>query len=1276
MEFQKRVEQSVEHYIEGKAEIRSYQRGKAYFAQNRVKSWEKGISESDMAFVVLGTMPYKVEIQFTEAERAQIRSSHCECIAAMDGVCKHQIAALLWYAENCEALRNSDKAIVKGENLPAARFMENNRAKSRVLPETLTEEKRSANQFYTVVSWRDGVEHLRPNTDTSKKRVDYEGAIKDVTKVGKGAFTINFRLQREHWFGSLYNYTIRIKYGKSGVEVACSCGEKVQQICGHVFNALMQAHTEGLLEKWEPWSNAKMDKNGLDEMHKYGFDAALNWREYFEFKETEAGHIFHLLPAYQNYLSPSRLNTNFISSIEMLDAENELSVIGHLNEKKENPYELGFAFIIDARDADYPVKLVPICGKPNKKGIPMSQSFVLRDRISSTAECLYGRDDFEILHAIHESTLNAMGYGRSKMTGMAAMAAIADKLERHPFVLLSDGRLGGAIRRNSIEPAKFVTGLPNWCIEIVEFADHYEIRAVVPSDFGYKPLEKDKINSIHPHFLVEGNEVRYIESVRHWSAVVSVLELDQLRFTHQNFHGIFEGLLVKLSAHFELKFPDMKRLKISEQPILQPMAKELYLSEVGSFVIFEPFVRYAEDVLLPAGQQGQRWQMNNAQLQSQNIDNHAGQELLNVLKMAHPSFQDQRRSDFFHLSYKELLQKDVAQNLFFKFNDADIKIFGEKNLTRLKELPKTAKVNYSVKSKIDWFEIEAQFHYGEEMLTLAVLKKRFVPGQNYVELGNGGRGLIPEMWLKKLERLFKMGEINSEKLLVSSMHFNLIDELFDELEQPDLQSFIAERRDKLMHFKGIETHPLPRGIKATLRPYQTDGFQWLCFLHEFGWGGILADDMGLGKTLQAITFLKHLLKTNKQTNLVVVPTSLLFNWENELQKFAPGIKSHIHHGIGRSSDKKQLQAAQLVVTSYGTLLSDIELLRHIDFNYVVLDESQAIKNTASKRYKAVRLLKANNRLAMTGTPIENNTFDLYAQLSFLNPGLLGSAAQFKADFAKAIDTHRDADKAAMLQRMIKPFVLRRTKEQVAKELPDKVEDVLYCELGAAQRKIYDAHRNEIRETLLGNMESEAISNVRFAVLQGLTKLRQICDSPLLLPGKDKYVGGSEKIDLLVRHIREKTANHKLLIFSQFVKMLKLIEERIVSEDIPYAYLDGQSTTKARQEAVETFQTDSNCRVFLISLKAGGTGLNLMAADYVYIVDPWWNPAVENQAIDRCYRIGQDKKVIAYRLICKDTVEEKIQKLQARKKSIANDLITTDEGVMQKLSKDDLVELFG
>lgn len=453
-------------------------------------------------------------------------------------------------------------------------------------------------------------------------------------------------------------------------------------------------------------------------------------------------------------------------------------------------------------------------------------------------------------------------------------------------------------------------------------------------------------------------------------------------------------------------------------------------------------------------------------------------------------------------------------------------------------------------------------------------------------------------------------------------------------------------------------------------------FNGFAFFDEFKWGGILADDMGLGKTLQVITFIKHLVSKTKQTNLIVVPTSLLFNWENEIKKFAPTLKVHFYYGSKRIKSTDDFKKYDIVFTSYGYVLSDIEVLKSYQFNYVILDESQAIKNSASKRYKAVRLLQANNRIAITGTPIENNTFDLFAQMSFLNPGFFGAAKNFKNNFAKAIDTDRNEKSAAELQRLIKPFVLRRTKKQVATELPDKTEEVLYCEMDKSQQKVYDAFRNEYRQRLIEKIEEEGVSKARFAVLEGLTKLRQICDTPEILPGDEKYTGKSVKTDLLIRHIKEKTANHKILIFSQFVKMLRVIEKRIQQEGISYEYLDGQSTSAQRQISVEHFQEDESCRVFLISLKAGGTGLNLMAADYVYIVDPWWNPAVENQAIDRCYRIGQDKKVIAYRMICKNTVEERIMELQKKKKAIAGDIVATDESVLKKLTKDDLIGLFG
>lgn len=315
-------------------------------------------------------------------------------------------------------------------------------------------------------------------------------------------------------------------------------------------------------------------------------------------------------------------------------------------------------------------------------------------------------------------------------------------------------------------------------------------------------------------------------------------------------------------------------------------------------------------------------------------------------------------------------------------------------------------------------------------------------------------------------------------------------------------------------------------------------------------------------------------------------------------------------------------------------------------------------------------------MALTGTPIENNTFDLYARLNFINPGFLGSMNKFKTDFAKPIDLNKDEQAAASLQKMIQPFVLRRTKEQVAKELPSKTEDYLYCEMEPEQQKVYDAYRNKYRDYLLKKIDDDGLQNSKLHVLEGLTKLRQICDSPALLSDQEDYGKQSIKIKELMRHIREKTSNHKILIFSQFVQMLKLIEKELQKEDQEYVYLDGGSTTKQRSKTVQTFQENESCRLFLISLKAGGQGLNLTAADYVFLVDPWWNPAVENQAIDRCYRIGQDKKVFAYRMICKNTIEEKIVSLQDSKRKIASDIITTEEGMMKNLTKETIQELFG
>jgi non-specific serine/threonine protein kinase len=449
-------------------------------------------------------------------------------------------------------------------------------------------------------------------------------------------------------------------------------------------------------------------------------------------------------------------------------------------------------------------------------------------------------------------------------------------------------------------------------------------------------------------------------------------------------------------------------------------------------------------------------------------------------------------------------------------------------------------------------------------------------------------------------------------------------------------------------------------------------------LREVQWGGILADDMGLGKTIQALSFI-HFLKEEKGTlkALVVCPTSLMYNWQNEIKKFTPTLNYYLHHGGSRLKNGLMQNDIDVIITTYGTLRSDIKEFAEVNFDYVILDESQAIKNPSSKIAKAASILKANNRLCLSGTPLQNNTFDIFAQMNFLNPGMLGSQEFFKSEFSVPIDKFGEKEQKDHLRKLLYPFILRRTKEQVAKDLPEKQEMILFCEMGSEQRKIYDAYRNDFRDKILGVVQEQGIQKSQLTILQGLMKLRQICDSPAIIKEKDgeKFPNTSVKLEEIGREITENISNHKALIFSQFLGMLALIREKLEELGVDYEYFDGSTAAIDREKAINRFQNDGTCRVFLISLKAGGVGLNLTAADYVYIVDPWWNPAVEQQAIDRTHRIGQTKNIFAYRMICNDTVEDKIIKLQEKKRALAKDLITDDEGFVKSLTKEDVEYLF-
>jgi non-specific serine/threonine protein kinase len=622
----------------------------------------------------------------------------------------------------------------------------------------------------------------------------------------------------------------------------------------------------------------------------------------------------------------------------------------------------------------------------------------------------------------------------------------------------------------------------------------------------------------------------------------------------------------------------------------------------------------------------------------------------------------------------------LRNNWFFLFVDAmkDMKIpvYGFEALKNFRFNTARPSTHIHVSSGLDWFDAKVEIEFGEQRVGIADIKKALAGKQSFVQLGDGTLGILPDEWLKKYALLFKVGDGRTDKLRLSKYHMSVIDDLYENRDEQELSFALDEKYERLREFKNIPEIPAPAEVAHILRPYQLAGYQWLSYLNDVGWGGILADDMGLGKTVQALTMLDYYRNTNGGLKAIVVcPTTLIYNWQNEVKKFTPSLTYHIHHGSARSRSAEDLQKNNIIITTYGTLRSDIQLLLKIHFDYIVLDESQAIKNPASKVTKAASLLTSKNRICMSGTPLQNNTFDIFAQMNFLNPGLLGNMEFFRNEFATPIDKFGEQEQKDHLRKLLFPFILRRTKEQVAKDLPEKTETILFCEMEKEQRKIYDAYRNSYRDKILGTISEQGIDKSQLTILQGLMKLRQICDSPAILNEEEKYPNHSIKLDELTREIAENIGDHKALVFSQFLGMLALIKAKLKEMEIPFEYFDGSTSATDREKAIQNFQNNDECRVFLISLKAGGVGLNLTAADYVYIVDPWWNPAVEQQAIDRTHRIGQTKNIFAYRMICIDTIEDKILQLQERKKILARELITDDNGFVKTLSKADVEYLF-
>ncbi|MBR8802181.1 DEAD/DEAH box helicase [Porphyromonas levii] len=744
--------------------------------------------------------------------------------------------------------------------------------------------------------------------------------------------------------------------------------------------------------------------------------------------------------------------------------------------------------------------------------------------------------------------------------------------------------------------------------------------------------------------------------------------IEPIRYPMEALPRLYEEVIKPLGQRFEVRSELHKVRPINEEHVVG----QLFINDTDEGgVLLTPAMQYGEQSV-PLHDKTPFYDADTLTLLDRDWDKE--EEFLELLRGLHPDFENAQ--DSFVLRGEQLIENNWLIEASEKLRQEGIQIFGTQQLKNFKFNLHTPTFNISTSSGIDWFDLKVEIKFGKEVVSLREVRKSIINKSKYVMLSDGTIGILPEDWLERYAKYFQVGTVKKDRLEISNYQFNIIDQLYEDLSQrPKYIEEMMERKRRLQNLSEIEPHPVPKGIQAELRHYQQAGFDWLLFLNENGLGGCLADDMGLGKTLQVITLLQHLKEQKKKVlpHLIVVPTSLLFNWQQELEKFAPGLSRLVYRGAERADMRGLFSQYDIILSTYGVVANDIEQLSETLFGYLILDESQAIKNPFSKRYKAVRALRSENKLALTGTPIENNTFDLYSQMNFLNPGIFGSMDHFREEFANAIDKRRDQKSMELLRDMTQPFLLRRTKKQVATELPDKTESVLYCEMKEEQRRVYDTFKEYYRQMLLDEMTEKGEGEAQMMVLQALMKLRQICNSPELIgTEQEDYGKQSIKLDLLTRNLREVVDEHKVLVFSQFTSMLALIKKRLEAEGIRYVYLDG--ATVDRQQVVNEFQNDDSVRVFLISLKAGGMGLNLTAADYVFLVDPWWNPAVESQAIDRSYRIGQEKHVNAYRMVCKDTIEEKILQLQDKKRSISEEIIQIDQ-VDKTFSREDIANLF-
>jgi superfamily II DNA or RNA helicase len=659
------------------------------------------------------------------------------------------------------------------------------------------------------------------------------------------------------------------------------------------------------------------------------------------------------------------------------------------------------------------------------------------------------------------------------------------------------------------------------------------------------------------------------------------------------------------------------------------------------------------------------------QIMLQNID-HSTQ--LNIVvdfrKLIHKHVG--KRASFYEEGNLFVLPESVAKDFITSVLPVvldEYLFFGAENLKSYKISTSKPKLSFNPASGIDFLEGDVSLEIDGESLALFDVIRQYNK-QKYVRLSDGTQAILDPSYIKKLERIFKKQKGGDQKAKLSFFDLPIVEELID--DKVNAEKAFAKGREVFEGFNRLQKAKFkkPKKLDATLRAYQKQGYKWLSYLYEKNLGGCLADDMGLGKTLQTIALFSDIYPQEKKPSLLIMPRSLLYNWEKEVEKFNPSLKSHIYYGTGR--DLEEAMSHQLIFTTYAIMRNDIEQLKEHKFHCIVLDESQNVKNITTQTSKAVMLLEGEHRFALSGTPIENNLTELYSLFRFLNPTMFGSLDAFSKDYVRPIQEDNDRDAAQELRRKIYPFILRRLKKDVLKDLPPKVEQVLYAEMSQKQRLLYAERQKFYQAAIKQEIAQSGVQRSQLFILQALTELRQLASVP------EAKTGGrvvSAKREVLMEQLVDAVAGgHKCLVFVNFLQGIENVAEDLSAAGIDFVSMTG--ATRDRQSLVERFQNDKKCKVFLMPLKTGGVGLNLVAADMVFIMDPWWNTAAEMQAIDRTHRIGQDKTVFSYKIITKNSIEEKILLLQEQKQALFDAVISSDSASIKSLSEEDIDYILG